>query len=1179
MVFSIFPFSALAKESVKETDAKFGKLISESDGVKNNPEFKYDSASSMIADMQLISKNENFALYFHKTSLAIGVVDLKTGAIHLSNPYDAGTDSNYIGSGEERLDSQIVLYYINSSSKSDYLYSSTDSIELGQYKVRIFENGVKVDYSIGEEFEQPIYPQVMSVSYFKKVTSKLSDRDLETIKGYYIYTDIKQVEDNNRKKWLRDNYPLIDSEPLYITPLDLFQREQHNLSAIFKKVGYTKEQFQEDSEKYGFELEINKYPNFKLTLEFLLTDEGLKVNIPYDSIKSSNETFKLQSMNVLPFLVSDVCGDGTSYIFVPDGAGAIYDINENKYGHSKIVNGTVYGEDISNIHSEGSNSEQYYMPIYGIVKNDGSGIFSIIDSGSEMSTITTRLKAHGTRYSTVNNSFTYSSNAKIVKDTQKKSEGSEKTIFYFDKNPLNTDFSISYYFLSGEMASYNGMAKIYREKLLGEKELKKDFKGTQLVLETVGSALYDKEIFGIDYKKEATFTSYEQNIEILEYFYKNDIKNTSLVLSGWQKNGLDTSLNKKIKFSSALGGKSDFKKLVKKSNEFSTNLFVQQNVAYVSNDADFDSFIKNSHTARCLDYSLSTFLSTSFDNHLYKSGSLTVTPSKYSDFLEPFFKSAKDNSVNGVEVASFGKYLNSNFNENKHKTNRVQARVIMAEVLASNCQNANISVDGANAYNFPYVDQIRNIPSTSGGTSEDFVSVPFMQLLLSGKVSYSSKPLNLEFDYEDLALFCIETATSPSFNLIYDESQMLKVEELSHLYDCVFEHKKEWITSVYKYIENALKVTEGSAFIKHEYISDLVSKSYFENGAVICVNRGISDYQYQGITVPAMNYAVLVNPQNSESATQIGKAEDSQNIRTLWEESKDSNNNFYTKYQNAGYIYLDRGDYSKAMTCFEIIADDVSWESAYKLYRVQILTDYWYIFWPAVLLLLALIVFVIIILAKRIRKKNKEIASGKFLDEILYGFYVLINPFKGFKAIKHENRGSARGATFWLATGSVCAIFSVMDSSYFYENSDFTVLTSLANTLFPLLLWCVANMCFTTLMNGKGTLKEVYTAVGYASIPYTLISLPCTLISTVLVTNEMLYLSYAGTVATSLVLILVFIGMMKTHAYSFFKNLLVTVLTICGMAFILFLIFVFAGLVFRMTATVVNMVYEVIYRL
>lgn len=298
----------------------------------------------------------------------------------------------------------------------------------------------------------------------------------------------------------------------------------------------------------------------------------------------------------------------------------------------------------------------------------------------------------------------------------------------------------------------------------------------------------------------------------------------------------------------------------------------------------------------------------------------------------------------------------------------------------------------------------------------------------------------------------------------------------------------------------------------------------------------------------------------------------------LWQEILVKNNNFDMAYLGLGKIALEEGDYDTAMYYFKLINNKNYWEKAFELSRKNFLNKYGMFLLVGVVILILLVIKLWGMISKFNDKKTEKAATGKLLDEILFGFYLITHPFKGYWSLKFEKRGSVKSATIWFAIGSFSAIFASLGACYLQKDINASIVSALANTLFPLLLWCVSNVCFTTLMNGKGSFKDVYIAVAYATVPYSLVTIPCTLLSHVLIESELMILGLVSTIALIWVLLLIFCGMMTIHDYGLGKNIIVSILTIVGIVFILFIILVFANVIGRMIGLVINVIDELAYR-
>ncbi len=298
----------------------------------------------------------------------------------------------------------------------------------------------------------------------------------------------------------------------------------------------------------------------------------------------------------------------------------------------------------------------------------------------------------------------------------------------------------------------------------------------------------------------------------------------------------------------------------------------------------------------------------------------------------------------------------------------------------------------------------------------------------------------------------------------------------------------------------------------------------------------------------------------------------------LWQTIISYNNNFDMAYLGLGKIALEKGDYKEAMRNFKIIGDKVYYEKAYKLYREELLQKAGFLTFLVIIVLIVLIVWLLSKAGKYNEKLTEHPHSGKFFDEVIFGLYVARHPFDGHWALKMEKRGSVRGATFWMALSAVSAIFASLGACYLQRQEGATAVSALSNTVFPLLLLVVSNMCFTTLMDGKGSFKNVYTAVCYSTVPYAICTIPMTLLSYVLISDELSILNLFSSVLIAWVLMLVFCGLMTVHDYSFGKNIAVTALTVAGIAFMLFILIIFLSLTGKVISLITSIVTEVSYR-
>lgn len=292
------------------------------------------------------------------------------------------------------------------------------------------------------------------------------------------------------------------------------------------------------------------------------------------------------------------------------------------------------------------------------------------------------------------------------------------------------------------------------------------------------------------------------------------------------------------------------------------------------------------------------------------------------------------------------------------------------------------------------------------------------------------------------------------------------------------------------------------------------------------------------------------------------------------------NNNYDSAYVGIGQSLYRNGDYVQAMQYFKDAYDTKNYSEAYQLFRKDwIEKNVWV---PPLIVILFFVGLSQFFKWANIYNKKQQKIQGKhsFVSEIVYGFHVIFRPFDGFWDLKHEKRGSVRGATFWLGVTILVYIYEGIGRGYLLDqgNSNVSILLQASSVLLPLLLWTIANWCLTTLFEGEGTFKDVYIASCYSLIPLPLLVLPKVIISNFVISDEISILSAMDTLAFFWLGLLIFFAMMVIHDYTLGKNILTILGTIVGVAFIMFVTVLFSSLLTKVFTFGYNIYIELKYR-
>ena len=202
-------------------------------------------------------------------------------------------------------------------------------------------------------------------------------------------------------------------------------------------------------------------------------------------------------------------------------------------------------------------------------------------------------------------------------------------------------------------------------------------------------------------------------------------------------------------------------------------------------------------------------------------------------------------------------------------------------------------------------------------------------------------------------------------------------------------------------------------------------------------------------------------------------------------------------------------------------------------------------------------------------------------EKINYAFYLIFHPLDGFWDLKRENRGSIKAALLFVVLTIITLAVEKLNTAFLFNPnrlSEINVLVDIITVTLVFGLWCVANWCTTSLMDGKGKMVDIVTAMGYALVPIILLRLPMVLLSHVITLEEGTFYYIIGFVSYAWTGILVFLGTMMTHEYTLGKTIFTCMITVVGMGIILFIGLLFFNVISEIIVFVSTIYKELMFR-
>ena len=176
---------------------------------------------------ETVAENEHLILYFNESTVELAVLDKASGHLWYTNPPErARKETVARGTNKDRLNAQIVITY-NSANQQNLMDSFNDSVKYGQYQVVPIENGVRIDYELGQAWRlQDYVPKVISVERFNELLNLIpNEKDRTFLRGLYAEFSLEEGYDPGEDysihgvdmEALLGNYGLKVEEPRFRT--------------------------------------------------------------------------------------------------------------------------------------------------------------------------------------------------------------------------------------------------------------------------------------------------------------------------------------------------------------------------------------------------------------------------------------------------------------------------------------------------------------------------------------------------------------------------------------------------------------------------------------------------------------------------------------------------------------------------------------------------------------------------------------------------------------------------------------------------------------------------------------------------------------------------------------------------------------------------------------------------
>lgn len=800
---------------------------------------------------EMVLENDRLKLVMDELTTQFTLEVKETGKIWKSNPDGAAEDAKALKVEKEKLQSTLLLTY-STMNGVDTLYSNYKySIQNGIYELEQGEDYIKVKYSIGDTEKTYLIPPVTTEEQMDEWRSKMDSNGSMMVQRYYKKYDINDLGKKDNKEELLENYPILETEVIYVLRDTAKDNIRTKLEEIFTSVGYTAENLKADQE-YDLTIKVSEKPVFNVNVIYRLEGSDLVVEVPMDEIEYK-EDYPLLYLTILPYFGAAGTED-EGYMLVPEGGGALINFNNGKTAQSNYY-ANMYGWDMAQVRTALVHETRTYFNVFGI-SNEEDSYICILEEGAPYASIQADISGRNHSYNFVN--AIYNITHREQYDVSDKYDGA---MYVYEPNIPQENLVQRYCFINS--GSYVDMAEAYNDYLTekyGEDFALNEDTSTPVNIEMVGAVDKVKQVVGVPVSRPLKLTTYSEAKDILSELLEEGMTNVSVKYTGWMNGGVQQKILKDVNLISDLGSKKDLQGLVDYAKANDVDIYLDGITDYALDSDIWDGFVAAFDAARLVSkekaelYEYSTVMYGQRDEldpyYLLKASVakqaaqvLTETASKYGA---------------GVSFQNIGKDLSSDFTRKEPQTRGETLESHVQIVKEASDSGQNVMVNMGNDYVIAYADMVTGMEL--GGSEYTIIdkTVPFYQLAIHGYVNYTGESLNLTQNYEDELLRSAEYGAGLSFTLMNESAFVLQKTLYTQYFGAEYASWHDRMMEIYNRYEAELGHVYNQRMTDHCYLTDSVTVTTYEDGTKVYVNYGYEDYKTaDGKVVAARDYKAV----------------------------------------------------------------------------------------------------------------------------------------------------------------------------------------------------------------------------------------------------------------------------------------------------------------------------------
>ena len=610
-----------------------------------------------------------------------------------------------------------------------------------------------------------------------------------------------------------------------------------------KNITYTDDGFK--AEIYWNKLKIG------MTLEVSLTENGIVARIPEESIREDGSQYFIGTVRMYPFMGCSYLDDKEGYMLVPDGNGALIYLDDKEGRYSSGYSGVIYGSDIGFEESKAetllwdkyntiTDSEQVFAPIYGIAHTDDEMAFlGIVEEGQERASIDVMPNGVSVDYNRAYARFTL----RRMYNQPTSVNSTTGSLHVYEDDRSHSNLQVRFIFLSGEEATYAGMANAYREYLLDKGDIEVTDTSYRTRVDFLGT---ERENWLLS-TTPVVMTTVEEAKAIVSDLEKEGVTDLFTVYKGWQDGGLYDLPISKYKTDSNIGGNKALTDFVLEEQKKGNLVYLYDNALLVNPEEQNATFntIKQVNKRR---YEETTHALV-YEKFMY------LTPQRSKALLEKLVKSLAAKNVSNIALSGITSSIFT-YTYSGEKYTRFDTAESYKETANNLAQSANLVMEKPCEYLWKDTSAFLDMPLYTSNYIIEDESIPFLSLVLKGVMPMYGDYVNFEANKQEFLLKMVESGVYPSFYITGKEASELINTNSSDVYSSQYKVFKNTITEYDSLLRQLSEKTKDAFIVNHQILDNAVRVVTYSNGTVVYINYSSDVQTALGVTVDAMSYVI-----------------------------------------------------------------------------------------------------------------------------------------------------------------------------------------------------------------------------------------------------------------------------------------------------------------------------------